>query len=252
MLAQAGPVRTAARRALVGVAVVLGAGVFGATALAAHLSLAPQPVLLETVAPVVSVAPVVAATSILDPLQDWAQQQSELTGIPVPAMRAYGRVELRLAREQPRCRVGWVTLAGIGKIESDHGRYDGRALGEDGRSSTPIIGIALDGVGVAHIVDSDGGVLDGDAALDRAVGPMQVLPSTWRRWGADGDADGRVDVQDLDDAALAAGRYLCASGSVASDSGWRAAVLSYNASTQYLLDVAAWAGAYATASSGRG
>ena len=37
-------------------------------------------------------------------------------------------------------------------------------------------------------------------------------------------------------------------GDVALD---RAAVLTYNASQQYLLDVVAWVGAYASASSGR-
>ncbi len=44
---------------------------------------------------------------------------------------------------------------------------------------------------------------------DRAVGPMQFLPGTWGRWGSDGDRDGVSDPQDVDDAALAAARYLC-------------------------------------------
>lgn len=193
-------------------------------------------------------APVLVAA---DPLQGWAQQQWQRTGVPVPALRAYGRAELRLATEQPGCRLGWVTLAGIGAVESDHGRYDGRSLGEDGRSSAPVVGIALDGVGVARVADTDRGALDGDPTLDRAVGPMQVIPSTWRRWASDGDGDGRSDPQDIDDAALAAARYLCASGRLSSDVGWRAAVLSYNASTPYLLDVAAWANAYARASAGQ-
>ena len=185
-----------------------------------------------------------------DPLQGWAVQQAGLTGIPVPVLRAYGRTELRLAVERPGCRLGWTTLAGIGEVESDHGRYAGRVVREDGRPDRPLVGVALDGVGVARVGDTDGGVLDGDARLDRAVGPMQLLPGTWRRWRADGDGDGVRDPQDVDDAALAAGRYLCAAGPMGSDAGWRAAVLAYNDSTAYLSEVSAWAGAYGRASLG--
>jgi len=42
----------------------------------------------------------------------------------------------------------------------------------------------------AVVVDSDGGALDGDARYDRATGPMQFLPGTWRSIGADGNGDG--------------------------------------------------------------
>jgi len=42
----------------------------------------------------------------------------------------------------------------------------------------------------AAILDTDGGRLDGDISYDRAVGPMQVLPGTWARFGTDGDRDG--------------------------------------------------------------
>jgi len=251
-----------ARRAITVAAAVLAVFVIAVTALAVAASRsAAQPVVLGPVIESSPAAPRAAATdqppapgavrTATDPLQAWAQQQAQRTAIPVAAVRAYGRAELRLRAEQPGCRLGWVTLAGIGEVESDHGRYQGRTLGDQGISSTPIVGVALDGVGVARIGDTDGGMLDGDPALDRAVGPMQMLPSTWRRWAADGDGDGVREPQDIDDAALAAARYLCASGSLRSDEGWRAAVLSYNASSAYLVNVAAWAGAYAGASSRR-
>jgi membrane-bound lytic murein transglycosylase B len=136
-------------------------------------------------------------------------------------------------------------------VESNHGRFAGAVLRTDGRSTPPIIGIALDGTRSALIGDTDGGRLDGDASHDRAVGPMQFIPSTWARWGSDGDGDGRVDPQDIDDAALAAGRYLCADGrDVGTARGWWTGILSYNPSVDYAQRVFGAADTYARRSLG--
>ncbi|MGH2602180.1 MAG: lytic transglycosylase domain-containing protein [Dehalococcoidia bacterium] len=182
-----------------------------------------------------------------EPLISWARTMSEVTGIPWQALRAYGRTELLMREETPSCRLGWVTLAGIARVESDHARFGGSRLREDGRTTRPIIGVALDGTGaVAHIADTDNGELDGDADYDRAVGPMQFIPATWRRFGADGNRDGRADPQQIDDAVLAAGRYLCASGrDMASGGGWWSGVMSYNNSAAYGREVLEWANTYA-------
>jgi membrane-bound lytic murein transglycosylase B len=67
---------------------------------------------------------------------------------------------------------------------------------------------------------------------------MQFIPSTWARWATDGDGDGQGDPQDIDDAAAAAGRYLCANNrDLATGPGWSRAILSYNNSNAYLLSV---------------
>jgi membrane-bound lytic murein transglycosylase B len=155
--------------------------------------------------------------------------------VPVRALMAYGNAELRLREEKPGCHLSWATLAGIGRVESDHGRYGGGSLGEDGRATRPIVGVALDGSsGVRAIADTDGGRFDGDPEVDRAVGPMQFIPSTWSRWAADGNLDGVGDPQQVDDAALAAGRYLCAGDrDLTVPADWWAAVLSYNDSVTY-------------------
>jgi membrane-bound lytic murein transglycosylase B len=76
---------------------------------------------------------------------------------------------------------------------------------------------------------------------------MQFIPDTWTRWGADGNGDGATDPNQIDDAALAAARYLCASGAMSSVEGWRAAIFSYNHLDVYVDDVAAVANRYATA-----
>jgi membrane-bound lytic murein transglycosylase B len=102
----------------------------------------------------------------------------------------------------------------------------------------PVVGPALTGGAYARIHDSDGGALDGDPNWDHAVGPMQFIPATWRIWGADGSGDGVADPQNVEDAALAAARYLCAGGrDLSRDADRRAAVRSYNHSDRYVATV---------------
>lgn len=182
-----------------------------------------------------------------DPLRAWASRLAVPAGIPARALMAYGNAELVLRTEDPGCNLSWATLAGIGRIESDHGRYGDATLQEDGRPSKPIIGVPLDGsAGVKAISDTDGGQFDGDTRVDRAVGPMQFIPSTWRRWAADANLDGRGDPQQIDDAALAAGRYLCANDrDLAVPADWWAAVFSYNNSVSYGQKVFGLADGYA-------
>lgn len=70
----------------------------------------------------------------------------------------------------------WTVLAGVGKVESDHGR--------------------------APDLTSTAG----------AQGPMQFLPTTWTTYGLDGNGDGHADPFDPADAIPAAAVYLCTLG----------------------------------------
>lgn len=98
---------------------------------------------------------------------------------------------------------------------------------------------------LALIKDSDGGRLDGDSVYDRAVGPMQFIPQTWRAYETDGNLDEEADPQNIYDAALASARYLCAaSGSMATKDGQQTAYFSYNHDQDYSDDVAAAADRY--------
>jgi transglycosylase-like protein with SLT domain len=123
--------------------------------------------------------------------------------------------------------VPWPVLAGIGSIETDHGR-----------SRAP-------------------GVRSGVNSYGCCAGPMQFNlrdgpPSTWDRYGIDGNRDGARDIYDPADAIASAANYLRtllrnANGDLAQ------AVFGYNHSQAYVDDVLARARAYARgADGGRG
>jgi membrane-bound lytic murein transglycosylase B len=160
------------------------------------------------------------------------------SGIPVTALTAYQNAAALEATRRPACGLTWPLLAGIGRVESDHGRFAGAVLHSDGLSTPRIIGIALDGHGTALIRDTDGGRLDGDTVYDRAVGPMQFIPSTWASWGVDANHDGNKDPFNIFDAAAAAADYLCAAGhTLTTTAGQVQAILSYNHSYDYVSTV---------------
>lgn len=178
-------------------------------------------------------AEIVDATSERDAAQLGATVAE--TDLSTIALDAYWRAARMYAMADPECGVTWTVLAGIGRTETSHGTYRGAAVGNDGVVRPPIFGPELDGSNAFAIVrDSDGGRLDGTASTDRAVGPMQFLPSTWRTVGLDADGDGTADPHDIYDAAASAADYLCRSGPGLTDRArLRTAVLTYNRSQAY-------------------
>ncbi|MGO4459836.1 lytic transglycosylase domain-containing protein [Streptomyces sp. M-16] len=158
------------------------------------------------------------------------------SGIPATALDAYKRAEVAVKAALPKCNLSWALIAGIGRIESVHA--SGYGLKADGTTERPIRGPRLDGNGFAKITDTDKGEWDGDTEYDRAFGPLQFIPSTWKDWKADGNGDGQRDANNIYDAALGAGLYLCSGGkdlSVPADLD--RAVLSYNSSREYVNSV---------------
>jgi membrane-bound lytic murein transglycosylase B len=175
----------------------------------------------------------------------WVTRTATAAGIPEPAVRAYATAQLAAP---DGCAIGWTTLAGIGWVESQHGTIDGRILGMDGHSSTPILGPALNGRGKVAAIPASPSSTEwhGDPSWDHAVGPLQFIPSSWETWAADGDGDGVADPNDLDDAALAAADYLCADGyDLTTGQGWADAVFAYNHAQAYIDAVHTAATAYA-------
>jgi membrane-bound lytic murein transglycosylase B len=167
-------------------------------------------------------------------------------GIPNVALNAYRVAAARMTHDDPSCGIDWAMLAGIGREESDHGRFAGAVLNPDGTSTPRIIGPALDGAHSDYIAaPANGYALDGDANYTHALGPMQFIPQTWSSYGVDANGDGTADIFNINDAALGAARYLCAAGGdLRTQSGRVRAVLAYNHNDQYLAQVLALAQAY--------
>jgi cell wall-associated NlpC family hydrolase len=109
--------------------------------------------------------------------------------------------------------IPWPVLAGIGKVECDHGRSPNPACWQEG---------AVNYAG--------------------AGGPMQFLAGTWARYGVDANGDGKADRWNPADAVFAAANYLNASGAPADIPG---AVFAYNHSQAYVDEVLRWASIYA-------
>ncbi|MFE1588205.1 lytic transglycosylase domain-containing protein [Streptomyces sp. NPDC058737] len=164
---------------------------------------------------------------------------SSEAGIPATVLDAYKKAESELRRAKPGCNLPWQLLAAIGKVESGQAR--GGRVDANGTTIGRIIGPQLDGNGFALIKDTDDGVYDGNSQYDNAVGPMQFIPSTWAWAGRDGNGDGKEDPNNVYDAALAAGHYLCRYDWDLSDQAdLNRAILSYNNSQDYLNTVLSW------------
>jgi membrane-bound lytic murein transglycosylase B len=176
----------------------------------------------------------------------WLTATSAATGIPRRALEAYAKASLVLAKRNGACHLGWNTLAALGYQESGHGSHGGSRIAANGTVSPRILGPLLDGTDYAAIADTDRGRWDGSKKWDRAVGPLQFIPSTWERSGLDGNGDGVANPNNIDDAALTAGDYLCAGGrDLSSGAAWTAAINSFNHNERYVAEVRDVANVYA-------
>lgn len=180
--------------------------------------------------------PGVIAPAVPEGTADSVISDASANGIPAPALAAYQRAAQIIAGADKTCNIPWELVAAIGRVESDHGRYGGNTLTEEGLSKPGIYGIALNGKnGTQAIMDTDGGQLDKDSVYDRAVGPMQFIPSTWQVVKVDANGDGKRNPQDINDAALAASVYLCSgSENLGTRPGQEKAVFRYNHSQDYV------------------
>jgi hypothetical protein len=176
------------------------------------------------------------APAVPDGAADATVAGASTSGIPSAALSAYQRAAQIIDAADTTCNVPWELIAAIGRVESNHGQYAGNTLNSDGVSVPGVFGPQLNGKnGTQAIMDTDGGELDQDSVYDRAVGPMQFIPSTWSSVKVDADGDGQRNPQDVDDASLASGVYLCSGDDdLSTRAGQEASVFRYNHSRAYV------------------
>lgn len=180
-----------------------------------------------------------------DQLRSWAQERAPALGMPLVALEAYAYAAKVAEVENPRCHLAWTTLAGIGMVESKHGTYHGAVIEPTGEVTPHIRGKSLDGTDGNQTLPAAG---DDASDYQQAMGPMQIIPNTWRLYAIDAHNDGVSSPDNFDDAALAAAGYLCYSGKdLSTAQGWKSALRAYNDSQIYANAVRYWATAYATA-----
>jgi len=126
-----------------------------------------------------------------------------------------------------RFGIPWEVLAGIGEVESDHGRVNmpGVRSGQNGFGAAGPMQIGI-----------------GGAAGDTWGGP--AVHSASQHFGGvamDGNSNGIADVYDPADAIPGAAKYLVAHGA---PGDLRVAIFAYNHLTSYVQDVLSWAGMY--------
>ena len=156
---------------------------------------------------------------------------------------------LAMALAPSDCHLSLSLLAAIGQVES--GNLAGQRIDAGHRVVPGVLGPVLDGTPYDAIPDTDNGRWDGQKTWDRALGPLQLLPASWRVAGMDVDGDGRRDPQNVYDAAGAAMVYLCDGGrDLGTRKGLEEAVLAYNHSRDYLRLVLAWKTVFDTADVG--
>jgi cell wall-associated NlpC family hydrolase len=111
--------------------------------------------------------------------------------------------------------VPWEVLAGIGKVECDHGQNPDPACWKEG-------------------VENAAG----------AGGPMQFLATTWQEYGIVASGSGAPDRWNAADAIISAANFLKSNGA---PDNIEAAVFAYNHAEAYVQQVLAWANLYANA-----
>ncbi|WP_052745622.1 C40 family peptidase [Allosalinactinospora lopnorensis] len=175
-------------------------------------------------------------------------------GIPDTLLDAYQQAADQAEERFPKCSgLTWNILAGIGRIESTHLMHlEGYEVDANGDVSPPFYGPRLDGSleNTAVITDTDNGKWDGDTEYDRAVGPMQFLPSSWAIYKQDGNGNGATNPNNIYDATLTAAAHLCGETErdLADREQLREALYRYNNSQSYVEDVLRWSDSYASRS----
>ena len=162
---------------------------------------AEPPTLPATAAPPASSAP----GGLVVPAPGGAPSAFARADIPPSYLALYRAAGARFGLD-------WTILAGIGRVECDHGRDPAPACTVEGQFNSAGAG-----------------------------GPAQFLLSTWRRFGISAAGTGVPDMWNAADAIFSMANYLRACGAPAE---YPQAIYGYNHAWWYVADVLAWARIY--------
>lgn len=191
---------------------------------------------------VVAVSVVAVAASFTGLEQPTAAAYAPISSVTASGLNTVvaDAIDRAVAGAPPECRMRPAVIAGFGEVESHNARD--RTIAANGDLYPPIIGLQLNGDGVAKIDDTDGGAWDRDTVYDRAVGPWQFIPSTWAGGaGRDGNGDSVANPHNIYDSTAAAVAKLCydAGGPIDVAANFERAAWAYNQSVDYRVAVAA-------------
>jgi cell wall-associated NlpC family hydrolase len=150
--------------------------------------------------------PVLAIAAVSGRIAVSTPSQTAVTDIPPDYLLLYEQAGVAFD-------VPWQVLAGIGKVECDHGRNPDPACWQEGAENAAGAG-----------------------------GPMQFLASTWKEYGIAASGSGTPDRWNPADAIVSAANFLKANGA---PDNIEQAVFAYNHSDAYVQQVLAWADLYA-------
>ena len=175
-----------------------------------------------SVAPPPGGSPPASAASTITTVVQPGTSAASRNGVPVSYLALYQEMGRRYG-------VPWVILAGIGKVESDHGQ-----------STLPGVHSGQNGFGAAGPMQI--GIM---GASGDTWGGAAVHPATQQVNGVatDGNGDGVASVYEPADAIAGAAKYLLQNGALTNVSG---AIFAYNHLESYVQAVLFWAGVYAS------
>ena len=150
--------------------------------------------------------PVLALAAVSGAINIAAPSQTAAADIPPDYLQLYQQAGLAFD-------VPWQVLAGIGKVECDHGQNPDPACRQEGATNAAGAG-----------------------------GPMQFLASTWQTYGISASGSGTPDRWNPADAIVSAANFLKQNGAA---DNIEEAVFAYNHSEAYVQQVLAWADLYA-------
>jgi cell wall-associated NlpC family hydrolase len=152
--------------------------------------------------------PALALAAVSGGINLTTPSQNAVTDIPPAYLLLYEEAGLSFD-------VPWEVLAGIGKVECDHGRNPDPACWKHGAENPAGAG-----------------------------GPMQFLAPTWQQYGLTASGTGTPDRWNPGDAIVSAANFLKQNGA---PDNIEQAVFAYNHSQAYVQQVLAWANLYASA-----